>query len=150
MTINIKQLAPTDTRYAQELILLWSKDDHDVEPQIPSKTYLKTQLTKGSFHVYVALDDDQVVGGLTAYELNMFDKEVTEMFLYEIGVTANYRRQGIAKKLIDALKKTCYQNNIPIIFVGTSLDNEAAKLLYETTGGDLEITPWYTYELKNP
>ena len=90
---------------------------------------------------------DAVVGGLTAYELPMFGKEVRELFLYEIGVTESHWRQGIARALIEALKQTCVERGVEVIFVGTEMDNEAAKQLYANTGGTLKVIAWYEYDL---
>lgn len=77
----------------------------------------------------------------------MFKEEVREMFLYEIGVSENYRQRGIAGKLIGALKKTCVDTGIKIIFVGASFDNQPARQLYKTTGGEMEEIFWFTYNL---
>lgn len=82
-----------------------------------------------------------------AYELPTFGKEVREMFLYEIGVTESHWRQGIARALIEALKQTCVERGVEVIFVGTEMDNEAAKQLYANTGGTLKVIAWYEYDL---
>ena len=95
----------------------------------------------------MALENDRVVGGLAAYEIQMLYRDETEMFLYEIGVDKDHRRKGIARSLIEQLKKTCIERCIKEIFVGTSMDNHAARRLYESTGGNVEVSPWYNYNL---
>jgi aminoglycoside 3-N-acetyltransferase I len=147
MNYIIKKLSPTDLSLAKQLIILWQTEDGDLNPIIPSDSYLDDLISKDSFHVFVAMKDKHIIGGLTAYELPMFKEEVKEMFLYEIGVDENYRQQGIATKLIDTLKKTCFEKDIKVIFVGTSIDNHAAKQLYKATGGEMEEIPWFTYNL---
>lgn len=148
MLFYIKKLSSNDLLLAQDLIKEWSLDEGIKNPKLPQKAYLNKLLTKDDFHIYVAIQDQKVVGGLTAYELPMFDTEINEIFLYEIGVSENYRRQGIAKALIQQLVEYCQQNNIEVIFLGTELENDAAKQLYLSTGGAMEIIPWFTYELK--
>ncbi|WP_299457923.1 GNAT family N-acetyltransferase [uncultured Microscilla sp.] len=148
MRYTIKKLTQADITLAKQLIEAWHTDDGATQVIYPREKYLAKLLTKKSFHAYVAMVGNKVVGGLTAYEMEMFDTEETEMFLFEIGVNKEARQKGIATALIEALKQTCYQQHIAIIFVGTSMDNEAAKKLYAKTGGSLEITPFYTYELK--
>ena len=148
MTFIIKKLSSEDLALAQELIKEWSLDEGIKNPKIPNDAYLNKLLSKDDFHIYVAIQDKKVVGGLTAYELPMFDTAINEIFLYEIGVSEKFRRQGIAKALIQKLIEYCKENSIEVIFLGTELDNEAAKQLYLSTGGEMEIIPWFTYELK--
>ena len=147
MDYVIKKLLPADLAIAKQLIKLWQTEDGYLNPLIPNDNYLRDLLSKDSFHFFVAMKDELVIGGLTAYELLMYKEEETEMFLYEIGVEENYRQKGIAIKLIESLKRTCVEKGIKIIFVGTSTDNEPAKQLYKTTGGKMEEIPWFTYNL---
>ena len=148
MNLIIKKLSSTDLLLAKQLITLWQTEDGILDPAVPGDSYLHDLLSNDSFHVFAALDGDRVIGGLTAYELSMYKEEVHEMFLYEIGVDENYRQKGIATKLIALLKKTCSEKGIKIIFVGTSFDNQPARQLYETTGGEMEEIPWFTYNLE--
>jgi aminoglycoside 3-N-acetyltransferase I len=148
MDYTIKKLLPTDVVLAKALIEAWHTDDGATQVIYPREKYLSKILHKKSFHTYVALVNDKVVGGLTAYEMDMFDTEETEMFLFEIGVNKAVRQQGIATALIEALKQTCLKKHITTIFVATSIDNEIAKQLYANTGGALEVTSFYTYTLK--
>ena len=144
----IRRLNKNDLPLAKALIELWLKDDEVENPKLPPDKYLEKLLHKDDFYIFVAMEGDQVVGGLTAYEIPMFYREENEMFLFEIGVSREYRKQGIATALIKALKTTCLEKGIKIIFLGTSVDNEAALALYKATGGEIEIIPWVTYELK--
>ncbi|MEM1137797.1 MAG: GNAT family N-acetyltransferase [Bacteroidota bacterium] len=145
---EIKKLGKNDQLLAKQLLEEWYKDDGQLNPSFPKEKYLSSLLNKEDFHAFVAVVNNLVVGGLTAYELPMFDVEANEMFLYEIGVSKAYRQKGIAKKLIEALREVCFSKEIKVIFVGTSMDNEVAKKLYETTGAEIEIIPWFTYNLK--
>jgi len=147
MDYSIKKLAPSDISLAIQLIELWNLQDHISDIPIPNENYLSDLLSKDDFHAFAAHRGDVLIAGLTAYELPMFKEEVREMFLYEIGVAENYRQQGIAKSLIEELKKTCSGRNIKIIFVGSSNDNQAAQQLYHRTGGVREVIPWFTYTL---
>ena len=149
MNYAIKKLSSADVSLAKQLIMLWEEEDGVLNPVIPNDKYVEDLLSKDHFHVFVAMDEDVIIGGLTAYELPMFKEEINEMFLYEIGVEENYRQKGIAAKLIHSLKKTCIEKGIKIIFVGTSDDNRPAIQLYKATGGEMEEIPWFTYNLDN-
>lgn len=149
MSFTIKKLHTSDLHLARQLLEEWWQEDGIMNPATPGENYLKNQLSRDDFHVYVAIENDQVVGGLTANEIPMFDKEENEMFLFEIGVNEEFRRKGIAKALVKELKSLCVKKGIKVIFLGTSQDNLAAKQLYASTGAIVEIIPWYTYELDN-
>ncbi|MCR9250494.1 MAG: GNAT family N-acetyltransferase, partial [bacterium] len=82
-----------------------------------------------------------------AYQLPMFYRSESEIFLYEIGVIQQHRKKGVAKSLIEHLKRYCEENSIKVMFVMTTMDNEPAKKLYENTGGELEVVPLYSYSI---
>jgi len=147
MAYTIQKLSRFNLSLAKELIRFWQTEDGIQNPMIPSDDYLNKLLSQDSFHVFVAVENEIIVGGLTAYELIMFPKEEVEMFLYEIGVHEDYRQKGIAAKLIENLKQLCVEKEIKVIFVGTSTDNEPAQKLYKATGGEMEVIPWFTYNL---
>ncbi len=147
MRYRFQKLTADDRRLARQLLRAWWADEGIADPELLDDEHLDRLLANPFFHAYVALAESTVVGGLTAYELPLFDANANEMFLYEIGVAQAHRQQGVARRLIDALRQTCREKGINVIFVGTSMDNGAARSLYERTGGELEIIPWYTYDL---
>jgi aminoglycoside 3-N-acetyltransferase I len=80
----------------------------------------------------VALKEKQVVGGITGYELPMYLKEEKEMYLYDLAVDENYRRQGIASSLIEELKRYSKENNIKTIFVEAEEEDTGAVNFYKS------------------
>lgn len=104
-------------------------------------------LAQNTFYCLLDTVTDLVAGGLTAYELNMFNKAESEVFLCEIGAIAEFRKQGIAAKLIETLKAICLKQSIKVIFVCTLPGNETAKSLNQSTIGEFEVAPFYTYNL---
>lgn len=145
MNFTIKKLVPADWATAKQF-LIWNRED-DSEKAIPGDDYLARLLAQETFHLLVALNGERIVGGLTAYELPMYQTESVEMFLYEIGVDEACQREGIASGLIAELKKICREKGIQTLFVGTEKQNQPAKKLYEKTGATLEEIAWYTYHL---
>ena len=84
--------------------------------------------------------------GLTAYELKMFKRETTEMFLYEIGVDEDHQQKGVGTALIKFLKEICVKKGIVEMFVGTEKTNIPDRKLYATTGGVAdEDSVWFNY-----
>lgn len=145
MNFTIQKLSENDLDLAVELIHSWQRDDGDTHKPLPGDAHLRRVLNRDDFHIYVALVDGVVVGGLTAYEMIMFDQEENEMFLYELGVTAVHRKKGIARALVDALQITCADLGIGVIYVATEHDNVPAKRLYASTGAKEQLVAWFTY-----
>ena len=143
--IIIKQITDKESSLAATLIQKWFEMDGIKNPNIPSNDYLEQVLNTKYAHLWVALWNDEVVGGMTAYVLPMFDRMTKEVFLYEIGVIEKFQRKGIARALIQHLISACEAYHAECLYVATEVDNEAAKALYENTGGQLEVVAWYTY-----
>lgn len=133
--LTVRQLTPADLAVARELFLLFQSDDGVATPRVSADEHLRKILKKKYFYTVVALDGERVAGGLTAYSLPMYKKEVREMFLFEIGVTPAYRRRGVGKQLVEYLLALCRREGIGVMFVVTSRGNTAAVRLYEATGG---------------
>ena len=70
----------------------------------PSKAYLERLLASHYFIALAALKNGSVVGGIAAYELQKFEQERSEVYIYDLAVAAHVRRQGVATALIEALK----------------------------------------------
>src|SRR5262245_43923857 len=59
----------------------------------PSEAYLRRLLGGDSFIAVAALQGNEVVGGLAAYELQKFERERSEIYIYDLAVAAQYRRR---------------------------------------------------------
>jgi aminoglycoside 3-N-acetyltransferase I len=68
-----------------------------------------------------ALHDSAVIGGLAAYELKKFERERSEIYIYDLAVTAEYRRRGIASELFTRLKAIAKVRGAYVIFVQADL-----------------------------
>jgi aminoglycoside 3-N-acetyltransferase I len=102
----------------------------------PTTDYMRQLLGSGSFIALAALRGDQVVGGLAAYELKKFEQERSEIYLYDLAVSAAHRRQGVATALIQELKNIAAERGAYVIFVqaDTGPEDEAAIALYSKLG----------------
>lgn len=143
---EIKKLKPTEVSLAKELIVMFGFDDESEHHVFSSDEYVRKMLGRDDFHVIVALENERLIGGLTAYEMKMFKRETTEMFLYEIEVAEAQRQKGIGKALIEFLKQICAQKGIVEMFVGTEKENFPARKLYSSTNGIAdEDSVWFNY-----
>ena len=53
------------------------------------------------------MDGNEVIGGLAAYELDKFEQDRREIYIYDLAVSEQYRRRRIATSLIVELKGGC-------------------------------------------
>jgi aminoglycoside 3-N-acetyltransferase I len=102
MNILYKLLSGSDVPLFKELLTVFG--DSFEEPQtyqdaIPSDAYLTSLLEKNHFIALLALDENKVVGGLAAYILDKFEQERNEVYIYDLAVSRDHRRQGIAKSV---------------------------------------------------
>ena len=107
----------------------------------PSTQYLRSLLNSDNFIALVALDNEEIVGGLTAYELKKFEQERSEIYIYDLAVTEKHRRKGIAISLIEQLKLIASTRGVYVIFVqaDTEIEDEPAIALYTKLGKGEEV-----------
>ncbi len=89
-------------------------------------------------HLLIGYVGDQPAGFVTAVELLHPDKPKPEMFLYELGVDEEYRRQGVATALMQRLVDLCHERGCGEMFVLTDDDNAAGNATYAKAGGKPE------------
>jgi aminoglycoside 3-N-acetyltransferase I len=100
----------------------------------PSDAYFKRLLSRDYFIALVALKNGLVVGGIAAYELQKFEQERSEIYIYDLAVAAAHRREGIATALIQELKKIAVARAAYVIFVQADIEDRPAIALYTKLG----------------
>lgn len=114
------------------------------EPQtyqgaVPGDAYLKSLLGKDHFLALVALDGEEVVGDLVAYILDKFEQERKEIYIYDLAVSQDHRRRGLATGLINHLKTVAQERGAYVIFVQADQGDMPAIRLYESLGTKEEV-----------
>ena len=97
-------------------------------------------------HMFVALDGGVVVGMISAVHYLHPDKP-TELWINEVGVAPSHQRQGIARRLLDAMLAHGRALGCVEAWLGTEEHNHAARRLYESCGGSAEPFLMYTFGL---
>lgn len=94
----------------------------------------------------VACSDDIVVGMATGFVYLHPDKPL-QLFVNEIGVSPNYQRMGIGKRLLQLLLDRGWEMGCYEAWVATEVDNNAARGLYRGSNGqeDSDLAVVYTY-----
>jgi aminoglycoside 3-N-acetyltransferase I len=137
MNLTIQQIVPDDVALIEALLTTFGEAFEVVEiysGNRPSADYLRQLLKNDYFIAIAALKEDEVVGGLTAYELKKFEQERSEIYIYDLAVAATHRREGIATALIQKLKEIAAVRGAYVIFVQADLGDDPAIELYTKLG----------------
>jgi len=100
----------------------------------PAAGYLRQALASDTFIALAALKNGEVAGGLAAYELPKFEQERSEIYIYDLAVAADHRREGIATALIRKLQQLAAARAAYVIFVQADVGDAAAIALYSKLG----------------
>jgi aminoglycoside 3-N-acetyltransferase I len=145
---KISRIQSNDINRFLELIELMNQVFEEPN-KVASAIQLKKLLKKPDFYSIVAIREDEIIGGLTAYELERYYTDKRELYIYDIAVKVDYHNQGIGKKLIAYLKKYATENNIESIFVQAHSEDEQAVKFYESTIGEGEKVDFFNFEIKS-
>lgn len=102
------------------------------EPGIEAAAQL---LASDDDHLFVVFEGDDPIGFLLAHELKRRDGAGRTLFVYELGVRADRRRQGVGRRLLEEAFALARQRGLARAFVMTSEANAAAMALYRAVGG---------------
>ena len=97
-------------------------------------------------HMAVALDDGQVVGMASAVHYVHPDKP-PELWINEVGVAPSHQQQGIGQQLLRALFERGRELGCTEAWLGTEVDNKAARRLYAAVGGSEQRMVYVTFDL---
>jgi aminoglycoside 3-N-acetyltransferase I len=139
MLVDIRHLTPNDVPLMDALLRTFGEAFNDVDTYTanrPSEDYLRRLLGGDSFIALAALKSGVVVGGIAAYELKKFEQERSEIYIYDLAVASEHRREGIATALIEKLKEISAKRRAYVIFVqaDTGIEDKPAIALYTKLG----------------
>lgn len=139
--ISCRALDSNDLTSLRKLNEVFAKAFEDTDThltKLPTDQYLAKLLSKNHFIALVAFSGEQVVGGLIAYVLEKYEQERSEIYIYDLAVDIDYRRQGIAKQLINELKVIARAIGAWIIYVQADRTDAPAIKLYQSMGAQEE------------
>jgi aminoglycoside 3-N-acetyltransferase I len=126
-SVEIKVLKTEDVAVMEGMLALFG--EAFAEPEIyggarPGERYLRRLLGSETFIALAAVESAIVVGALAAYELKKFERERSEIYIYDLAVAEPHRRKGIATALIEKLKSIAAARGAYVIFVQADLVDE--------------------------
>jgi ribosomal protein S18 acetylase RimI-like enzyme len=130
--IIIRRLGPQD-----DLLVMQAADLFD---NPPAHEWVTKFLRARTHHILIAYRSGRPLGFVTAVEMTHPDKGA-EMFVYEMSVAPEDRRQGVAKALVSDLTALAKEQGCYDMWVLADQDNVAALSLYESTGATRDGEP---------
>ena len=131
--MEIRRLTGKDLEQFVELILVFEDVFEMQNFQLPQKEHLRSVLAQPGFLVFVALEEDAVVGGLTVYTLPQYYATKPLAYIYDLAVRRNRQRQGIGQKLIAEVNRYCRENGYEEVFVQADKVDDYALDFYRLT-----------------
>ena len=133
----IRRLTPSDLLLFRKLNTMFGEafgepDTYGADP--PGDAYVEDLLARDHVIALAAVSDEQVVGGLVAYELLKFERARSEVYIYDLAVAEAHRRRGIATALILHLRNLVRERGAWVVFIQADYGDEPAVALYEKLG----------------
>jgi aminoglycoside 3-N-acetyltransferase I len=136
-TFTVHRLTASDAALMEAMLSMFGEAFEDPETYgkaRPGAGYLERLLGSDYFIALAALEDDEVAGGLAAYELRKFEQERSEIYIYDLAVAESHRRKGIATALIEELRTIAAERGASVIFVQADPVDAPAVALYTKLG----------------
>jgi aminoglycoside 3-N-acetyltransferase I len=137
MTYTFRHLSTGDVPVLKALLAVFGTAFEDAiayGSNVPDDAYQSRLLGKEHFIAVVAMTDGAVIGGLVAYQLDKFEQDRREIYIYDLAVLTEHRRRGVATGLITELKRIAAARDVYVIFVQADLEDGPAIALYEKLG----------------
>lgn len=133
----LRQLGPDDITLMEAMMTMFGEAFGEIGTYCearPSRDYLARLLGRPHFIALAAIDAEAVVGGIAAYELEKFERDRSEIYIYDLAVAESHRRRGIATALIDELRTIAATRGAYVIFVQADHGDDPAIALYSKLG----------------
>jgi ribosomal protein S18 acetylase RimI-like enzyme len=142
--VTIRRLEPGDGRVLRRLteeapaFEVGGKSGRSAaaEPRAPLDTIpARRFLAQPDVHLLVAFERDEPIGFILAYELLRREGDPINLFVHEVRVRADRRREEIGRRLLEALWALGQDRGIGSAFVIVATDDRDALAFYRAAGG---------------
>ncbi len=133
MHYDIKLLSTDDLDPFVELLHVFEKVFELKKAPLPSRKHLLHVMKSPGFFCMVAISDQKVIGGLTAYTFEQYHSTQPIGYIYDLAVLAASQRKGIGSSLINAFNDHCKSLGYQEVFVQADKDEPHAVEFYRHT-----------------
>ncbi|MBU1375686.1 MAG: GNAT family N-acetyltransferase [Alphaproteobacteria bacterium] len=138
MTAEILRVRPADAAMLDRIAI-------DVFDQPIDPARLAAYLAQPNHLMVVAVSQGEVVGQARGI-VHRHPDLPTELYIDNLGVTPDRRRERLAMKLLDELVAWGVELGCEEAWVATEADNTAARALYAKRGAEAEAVVMFAYE----
>jgi aminoglycoside 3-N-acetyltransferase I len=149
MDLEIKKLDKNELNLFVEQIRLFENVFEMKNFRMPPEEYLHKLLSRNDFFAFVALSENEVIGGLTSYLLEQYYSQSPLAYIYDLAVKTEHQRKGIGTKLMLAHRDYCEEIGVEEIMVQADNIDLHALEFYRSTGGIPEEVTHFNYPLKS-
>ncbi len=147
--IIIKKLNSDDLPTFVKVIRLFEDVFEMKDFTLPPSAHLQKLLQKEDFMVFCAMEEDEVIGGMTAYTLDQYYSTRPLAYIYDLAVDVSRQRQGIGGKLIDEIRSYCQSKGFEEVYVQADKADDYALDFYRKTNPTEEEDVSHFYYLLN-
>lgn len=116
----IRDILESDLGYSCELDKLNNRIDEMIK--------------RGNYQIFVASDNDKVVGFIGCVNYLAFELENEGMKIIALAVSKVHRRKGIGTELLKTAEYWAKENSIEVVLLNSGLQREDAHSFYESQG----------------
>lgn len=138
----IRRLGPGDIGPMQAMLDMFGREFEDIPTyshRQPGNEYLAGLLAGEGFIAVAALARQEVIGGLVAYVLPKFEQARSEIYIYDLAVSASHRRRGVATALIGEVRRIAVEIGAWVIYVQADHGDDPAIALYTKLGSREDV-----------
>jgi len=136
-SFDVRVLRPGSAGALRDMLTMFGRAFAEMETYTarqPGDDYLEGLLASSTFISLAAVADGRVIGGIAAYVLPKFEQVRSEIYIYDLAVDEEHRRQGVATALIAELRQVAAARGAYSIFVQADREDAAAVSLYTKLG----------------
>lgn len=140
--LEIRVLGASDVEPMRGMLHMFGRAFDDMDSYTsrqPDDSYLARLLANRDFIAVAAISGGVVVGGIAGYVLHKFEQARSEIYIYDLAVDENFRRQGIATSLIRRMQAEAEGRGAHAVFVQADYEDEPAVALYSKLGVKEEV-----------
>lgn len=140
--MRLVRLTAGDSQPFSDWLALFGEAFEEVETYtgaMPSSGYRDRLLADPNFIALAAMDGDTIVGALAAYVLVKFERERSEIYIYDLAVDEAHRRKGIGEALVNETRRIAHDVGAWVVYVQADHVDPPAIALYTKLGAREEV-----------